>query len=48
MVETVYGANDIEHRLQSIERGGVTMTIIDTAGGVSAATTAAIRTATCA
>jgi chromosome partitioning protein len=43
IVETVYGANDIEHRLQSIERGGVTMTIIDTAGGVSAATTAAIR-----
>ena len=43
IVETVYGANDIEHRLQSIERGGVTLTIIDTAGGVSAATTAAIR-----
>src|SRR6266481_7827729 len=43
IVETVYVANDIEHRLQSIARGGVTLTIIDTAGGVSAATTAAIR-----
>lgn len=43
LVETVYGAEDIEHRLQSLERGGVTLTIIDTAGGISAATTAAIR-----
>ncbi len=43
IVETVYEATDIEHRLQSLERGGVTLVIIDTAGGVSAATTAAIR-----
>jgi chromosome partitioning protein len=43
LVEAVYGANDIEHRLQSLERGGVTLTIVDTAGGLSAATTAAIR-----
>lgn len=43
MVEPVYSAGDIEARLQSFDRGGVTITIIDTAGGVSAATTAAIR-----
>jgi chromosome partitioning protein len=43
LVETVYGNNDIEHRLQSLDRGGVTLTIVDTAGGLSAATTAAIR-----
>jgi chromosome partitioning protein len=43
MVEIVQNAGDIEHRLQSLDRGGVTLTIIDTAGGISAATTAAIR-----
>jgi chromosome partitioning protein len=43
LVDAVYNANDIERRLQSLERGGVTLTIIDTAGGQSAATTAAIR-----
>jgi chromosome partitioning protein len=43
LVETVHNAGDIEYRLQSLARGGVTITIIDTAGGVSAATTAAIR-----
>jgi chromosome partitioning protein len=43
LVEAVHNANDIERRLQSLERGGVTLTIIDTAGGPSAATTAAIR-----
>jgi chromosome partitioning protein len=43
LVEPVYGAADIEQRLQSLARGGVTVTIIDTAAGVSAATTAAIR-----
>jgi chromosome partitioning protein len=43
MVETVQNAVDIEHRLESLARGGVTLTIIDTAAGVSAATTAAIR-----
>jgi chromosome partitioning protein len=43
MVEPVYIAGEIEQRLQSLDRSGVTLTIIDTAGGVSAATTAAIR-----
>jgi len=43
MVEPVYSADDIEARLQAMDRNGVTLTIIDTAGGVSAATTAAIR-----
>jgi len=43
IVEPVYNANEIELRLQSLARSGVTLTIIDTAGGVSAATTAAIR-----
>jgi chromosome partitioning protein len=43
MVEPVYSAGEIEQRLQSLERNGVTLTIVDTAGGVSAATTAAIR-----
>jgi len=43
LVDAVYNANDIERRLQSLERGGVTLTIIDTAGGQSAATTTAIR-----
>jgi len=43
LVETVYCAEEIEPRLQSLGRSGVTLTIIDTAGGISAATTAAIR-----
>jgi chromosome partitioning protein len=43
LVETVYGATDIEQRLEQLDRGGVTLTFIDTAGGASAATTAAIR-----
>jgi len=43
LVETVYGADEIEPRLQSLACYGVTLAIIDTAGGVSAATTAAIR-----
>jgi chromosome partitioning protein len=43
LVEPVYSAGDIEQRLQSFDRSGVTLTIIDTAGGASAATTAAIR-----
>jgi chromosome partitioning protein len=43
IVETVYGATDIEQRLEALDRDGVTLAIIDTAGGVSAATTAAIR-----
>jgi chromosome partitioning protein len=43
LVETIYNASDIEPRLISLDRGGVTLVIIDTAGGLSAATTAAIR-----
>jgi chromosome partitioning protein len=43
IVEKISNAVDIEHRLESLARGGVTVTIIDTAGGLSAATTAAIR-----
>jgi len=43
VVEPVYNADMIEQRLQSFDRGGVMLTIIDTAGGLSAATTAAIR-----
>ena len=43
VVEPVYNALDLEQRLQAVQRSGVTVTIIDTAGGVSAATTAAIR-----
>lgn len=43
IVEPVYTAGDVEQRLQSLDRDGVTLTIIDTAGGVSAATTSAIR-----
>jgi chromosome partitioning protein len=43
IVEPVYSAGDIEQRLQALGRSGVTLTIIDTAGGISGATTAAIR-----
>jgi chromosome partitioning protein len=43
VVEPVYGAGEIEQRLQSLDQSGLTMAIVDTAGGVSAATTAAIR-----
>jgi chromosome partitioning protein len=43
LVEPIYSAGEIEGRLQALAASGVTMTIIDTAGGVSAATTAAIR-----
>ena len=43
MVEPVYSAGEIEQRLQSLDHSGVTLTIVDTAGGVSAATAAAIR-----
>jgi chromosome partitioning protein len=43
IVEPVHSASEIERRLQSLDRSGVTLTIIDTAGGISAATTAAIR-----
>jgi chromosome partitioning protein len=43
LVETLHGADEIEPRLQSLARHGVSLAIIDTAGGVSAATVAAIR-----
>jgi chromosome partitioning protein len=43
IVEPVYNAREIEQRLQSLERRGVTLTIIDTPGGINAATTEAIR-----
>jgi chromosome partitioning protein len=43
IVEAVYNAREIEQRLQSLERSGVTLTIIDTPGGTNAATTEAIR-----
>jgi chromosome partitioning protein len=43
LVETVHDAAAIEPRLEALGAAGVTLTIIDTAGGVSAATTAAIR-----
>lgn len=43
IVDPVYSAGDIEGKLLSLDRSGVTLTIIDTAGGTSAATTAAIR-----
>jgi chromosome partitioning protein len=45
IVEPVYSADEIGPRLQSLDRDGVTLTIVDTAGGISAATTAAIRCA---
>jgi chromosome partitioning protein len=43
IVEPVYVARDVEQRLQTLEREGVTLAIVDTSGGVSAATTSAIR-----
>ena len=43
IVEPIYAAREVEQRLQSLDRDGVTVTIVDTAGGVSAATTSAIR-----
>ncbi len=43
LVETLYNAAGIEQHLQSLANSGVALTIIDTPGGVSAATTAAIR-----
>jgi len=43
MVESIYAAGNLERRLQSLGESGVTLTIVDTAGGVSAATASAIR-----
>jgi chromosome partitioning protein len=43
IVEQAYDALDIESRLYALEQDGATLVIIDTAGGLCAATTAAIR-----
>ena len=43
IVEPIYAAREVEQRLQSLAHGGVTVTIVDTAGGESAATNSAIR-----
>ena len=43
IVEPIYAAREVEQRLQSLGREGVTVTIVDTAGGISAATVSAIR-----
>jgi chromosome partitioning protein len=42
IVEPIYSAREIEPRLKALAESGVTLTIIDTAGGLSSATTAAI------
>jgi chromosome partitioning protein len=44
-VEVINNTGAIEPRLQAFDRGGVTLTIIDTAGTVNAMTTAAIHAA---
>jgi chromosome partitioning protein len=43
LVEPIYIADDLDQRLLALERGGVTLTIVDTASGMSKATIAAIR-----
>jgi chromosome partitioning protein len=43
IVEQAYDALDIEQRLYALEQDGASLVIIDTAGGLCAATTAAIR-----
>jgi chromosome partitioning protein len=43
LVEAVRNAREIESRLQALEHAGVTLAIIDTAGGITAATTEAVR-----
>jgi chromosome partitioning protein len=43
LVETVLNAREIESRLKSLEECGVTVAIIDTPSGLSAASTAAVR-----
>ena len=43
IVEPIYAARQLEQRLQSLDREGVTLTIVDTAAGISAATVSAIR-----
>jgi chromosome partitioning protein len=43
LVEAIHNAREIEARLQALALDGVTLTIIDTAGGITAATTEAVR-----
>ncbi|OIQ68902.1 chromosome-partitioning ATPase Soj [mine drainage metagenome] len=43
LVETIFSVQEIEPRLKALENCGVALTIIDTAGGVSAVRSAAIR-----
>jgi chromosome partitioning protein len=45
MVETIYNVGRIESRLEALARDGVTLVVVDTAGGISAVTAAAIRCA---
>ena len=45
MVEAMYNVGRFETRLEQLTRGGITVTIVDTASGVSATTAAAIRCA---
>lgn len=45
MVETIYNVGRIEGRLEALARGGVTLVIVDTAGGISAVTASAIKCA---
>jgi chromosome partitioning protein len=43
LVETVLNAREIEQRLVALEQRGVTVVIVDTPSGLSAASTAAVR-----
>ena len=43
IVEPIYAARELERRLQSLAQDGAAVTIIDTAGGETAATNSAIR-----
>jgi chromosome partitioning protein len=44
-VESITSAGDLERRLHIFDRSGVTLTVIDTGGGLNPMTTAAIRCA---
>src|SRR6187200_2895808 len=43
IVEPIYAARELERRLQSLAQDGAAVTIVDTAGGETAATNSAIR-----
>ncbi len=45
VIEAITGAGELERRLHVFDRSGVTLTVIDTAGGLNPVTTAAIRCA---